>query len=425
MSAIESKIESDRWSPVGAACRPRPALIRASTALALLACSLLAPALAGPLFSVAGSGPCAAFNKSDSAFAVVGSASDACANGNDSSVSASASGGLGARADMTAYYVNGYVAASAYAWATTTMRFTGPPGTPYPTYVPVSLNLLLTSSHSGDFGGRVGIDAGSFGFGEAIQYADGTGGQRNGGLAIASVDCLVCAITSPVVNFLVDFDHGFFLKSTVFIESLFPPRAPLYSGGMNAMHTNSFPTDRPVFNLPDGYSAFIDGMNVVDNRVVRDEGRRAGTGSRRTDVDRARGGRASGGSARSSGAKARVVRRLTAPARGRPLRRRRCGGWRPPRRDRTCEQGRGTRRHQPALRVAAAHPEPSARPPGAGCRRGSVRGRTTRSRPRASSPRGHSGCAGSCGVALVAACVRPACWLYRRRKRASRQAVSR
>lgn len=44
------------------------------------------------------------------------------------------------------------------------------------------------------------------------------------------------------------------------------------SGGVYAMDTLYFPLNGPVFNLPYGYSATIAGLNVVDNRVVRDDG---------------------------------------------------------------------------------------------------------------------------------------------------------
>lgn len=43
------------------------------------------------------------------------------------------------------------------------------------------------------------------------------------------------------------------------------------SGAVYAMDTLYFPLDGPVFNLPDGYSATILGLNVENNRVVRDD----------------------------------------------------------------------------------------------------------------------------------------------------------
>jgi hypothetical protein len=43
------------------------------------------------------------------------------------------------------------------------------------------------------------------------------------------------------------------------------------SGGVYAMDTLYFPLSGPVFNLPYGYTATIVGLNVVDNRVVRDD----------------------------------------------------------------------------------------------------------------------------------------------------------
>lgn len=43
------------------------------------------------------------------------------------------------------------------------------------------------------------------------------------------------------------------------------------SGGMYALDTLYFPLSGPVFNLPDGYTATIFGLNVENNRVVRDD----------------------------------------------------------------------------------------------------------------------------------------------------------
>jgi len=40
-------------------------------------------------------------------------------------------------------------------------------------------------------------------------------------------------------------------------------------GAVYAMDTLYFPLSGPVFNLPDGYTATIVGLNVEDNRVVR------------------------------------------------------------------------------------------------------------------------------------------------------------
>ncbi len=266
MSAFRLRIEAGWLSSRFVSPLAHGVFIRAAAALAILASSsLLSPAMADPTFRVLGSGPCASFPAQDSSFAITRSASDGCLNGNSNSVDARASsGGLGIRVDLTAYYVNGYVNASATARADTTIRITGPQNIS----VPVSLNLWLTSSHTGDNGGRLGIDASLFGFGEVIQYMDGTLGQRNGGLFIPDIDCLVCIITTQTINLMTNVDYGFGLGLTGLVEGLIPDNALLYAGGIMAMNSLIFPTTGPVFNLPEGYSAFIDGMNVVDNRVV-------------------------------------------------------------------------------------------------------------------------------------------------------------
>jgi hypothetical protein len=43
-------------------------------------------------------------------------------------------------------------------------------------------------------------------------------------------------------------------------------------GQITALDTLYFPLNGAVFNLPDGYSAEIAGLNVVDNRVVSTNG---------------------------------------------------------------------------------------------------------------------------------------------------------
>ncbi len=255
------------------ACVVARAAYFCATAVVFLSSALLPQqAAAVPMFGVSGAvaaiigggSNCGSFSALGSTAPVARGVSNACANGDSGSASAQASaGGLGAAADLTHFCCSSAVSSGALAQVATSFIIYGP--TPS---VAVSLNLVLDSSHSGDYGSRLGINAGSFGFGEVIQFADGTLGQRNGGLLIPGVDCFFCAITSQTVSLPTNVELYFFLGLSVAVESIIPQGAKLYSGGLDAMNTLKFPTSGPVFNLPAGYTASIDGMNVVDNRVV-------------------------------------------------------------------------------------------------------------------------------------------------------------
>ena len=222
------------------------------------------PAQASPTFGVSGGIPCGNFSALGSASPVVRSLSDTCANGDSGYAAAEVSGyGLGAAADVTHYCCSSTPTSAAKAQVATSFILYGPTPT-----VEVSLNLVLDSAHIGDFGGKLGINAGSFGFGEVIQFADGSMGQRNGGLFIPSLNCLFCSITSHTVSLPANVELFFFLALTVSTDAIIPAGATLYSGGVDALNTLTFPRSGPVFNLPAGFTASIVGMNVENNRVV-------------------------------------------------------------------------------------------------------------------------------------------------------------
>ncbi len=180
-------------------------------------------------------------------------------NGGTASASAN-EGGLGAGGKLI--HVGSTTAASSggTARAQTQFMITGPTGT-----VPVSLNLQLSSQHDGDPGAYIDITAGPFGFGSVTQQV-GTGNvsRRDGGLHIPGVECDGCFITSQTINLVANRLYGIDLKLSAGVTS----GTESHQGELNAMNTLEFPSSGFVFNVPTGYSAFIEGMNVVDNMVT-------------------------------------------------------------------------------------------------------------------------------------------------------------
>lgn len=131
--------------------------------------------------------------------------------------------------------------------------------------VPVSMNLVLDATHDGDPGAYIDITAGIFGFGSITQQV-GTGdiSRRNGGLLIPGIDCDGCTFSTQTVNLTANRLYALDLRLGAGVVS----GTGNHSGELNAMNTLKFPSSGFVFNLPAGYTAWIDGMNVVDNRVV-------------------------------------------------------------------------------------------------------------------------------------------------------------
>jgi hypothetical protein len=131
--------------------------------------------------------------------------------------------------------------------------------------VPVSLNLVLDSAHDGDFGAYIDITAGLFGFGSIAQQV-GTGNisRTNGGLLVPDIECDGCTFTSQTINLVANQLYAMDLRLSAGVIS----GTDSHRGTLDAMNTLAFPSSGPVFNLPTGYSAFIEGMNVVDNMVT-------------------------------------------------------------------------------------------------------------------------------------------------------------
>lgn len=207
-----------------------------------------------------GSGGCASFSDSSATLAQGQAAGGPCgvaANIGNVATTASA-GGLGAAASLTHFCCSTSASSGATARADTTLRISGPAGT-----VPVSLNLVLDSS--GDPGSFIAMGAQQFGSGSITARLDGTFSRSNLGLLIPDLDCAGCTITTKTVNLTTNTDHFFRLQ----VDSRVTSSTGNYTGEVDALTGGlAFPTAGPVFNLPEGYTASIDGLGVVDNRWV-------------------------------------------------------------------------------------------------------------------------------------------------------------
>lgn len=142
--------------------------------------------------------------------------------------------------------------------------------------VDVSLNLQLSSGLGG--GSDIGVSSrylrydvwlGSQGyfayvFENMVGGVSTIGSLSNYGAQLAGT-CDPCSSTTTVLSLPVNtwLYFGMLLDGRV-------DNSGQAVGIVSAMNTLYFPRNGPVFNLPDGYSAVIDGLNVVGNRVVSD-----------------------------------------------------------------------------------------------------------------------------------------------------------
>jgi hypothetical protein len=155
----------------------------------------------------------------------------------------------------------------------------GPPGSGP---VPMSLNLVLTGNvgggtSDGSSGRYVRVDltmgyAGWF----FIQYGEQSNGSQGISYYFASNiqspqgyshgACVSCRLRTAQVLVPVNTPLSFHMLLQAWINQF----GDAY-GYADASNTLYFPTEGPVFDLPEGYSAEIFGMNVVGNRVVLPE----------------------------------------------------------------------------------------------------------------------------------------------------------
>jgi len=186
-----------------------------------------------------------------------------CANGNIEIAANAGTGFLGvlAKATFVAPVVRKSVYASAFARATTTFMVEGPAGN-----VPLSLNLSLDSRSSGSDGWRgMGLFLGNFGIG-SIQIGPTGFVSRGGSIVLPDIDCQPCNLTTPEVMVPANTPLEFILQISVQTER--PRDGAQGTTSIDALNTLTFPDGR-VFNLPEGYTASIEGMGVVGNQFVR------------------------------------------------------------------------------------------------------------------------------------------------------------
>ena len=210
-----------------------------------------------------------------------------CASGQGSAAGRADSGGVGASADWYAF-AGGLAQGSGQ--IDTTFVINGPGTGP----IPVSINFEL----SGALGG--GTNAGLVSWreienratiratnavgavvydytGYALEYFNaslnpGLTASFSGVLAPSGTNCLApyCDIESPVFYVFPGFVNDLTLWARAKVSS---GVAGSGYGLSSFLNTFGFDKDQKVFNLPEGYTVTVEGMNLVDNCVVGEIGR--------------------------------------------------------------------------------------------------------------------------------------------------------
>jgi hypothetical protein len=184
--------------------------------------------------------------------------------------------GVGASAELSVFWFGSAANSEGLGRAETDVVFSGPvTGDP----IPVSVNLFV----DGGFGG--GYNAEQSSLREIILSialysgnAYGRVGERvTGGVPVAILEgplapsgtaCLGsgCLIGSPVFYVPANTPVSFRMQLLARVESGYGVAAASFE------NTLYFPLDQDVFNLPDGYTADMAGLSVVNNRVVLPNG---------------------------------------------------------------------------------------------------------------------------------------------------------
>lgn len=237
-------------------------------------------ALAVPLYS-ASAGGCGAQAVANSAAAViVGTPQTDCNTpgqaGYGSAFAQSSSGGLGASADWTTYcdssFCPGGSGAAGNAEVLTEFMITGPAGP-----VTISLNLQLTGTLGGgaDTPGTserridmtviiAGVHTYRGWVDEMVTQQNGYVVTKGGSLVIPGTNCSSpCGISTPELLVMANTPYSLNMSLSAWVLGAFGG-----GGYAEALNTLYFPKDDPVFDLPDGYSAVIYGLNVEGNRVI-------------------------------------------------------------------------------------------------------------------------------------------------------------
>jgi hypothetical protein len=116
-------------------------------------------------------------------------------------------------------------------------------------------------------------------YGRAMEIwnsALGLSTQFSGDLAPSGTNCLTpCRIQTPTFTVYPGYVNDLELWAQATVES-----ANGFGFGVASfLNTFYFPRTGPVFNLPDGYTVNVEGLNVVNNRVVGPNGGGDGGGS--------------------------------------------------------------------------------------------------------------------------------------------------
>lgn len=242
---------------------------------ALLLASMAAPrpAAAVPIFqATAGGDGCAVQNViNNGAPALASSNQSSCTGGWGwgSSVARANEYGLGASAEWFTICCGAASFGRGYAGAQTQFLVTGPAGV-----VPISLNLALHGTVGGGTvtGGserviELSVTLAGQSWTGIIREQAGPGGTvltTAGNLVLPSGSCATtCGIATPQVVVAANTWYVLELQLTASVQGF----STSY-GRANAFDSLTFPLNADVFTLPAGYTAQIDGMNVVNNRVV-------------------------------------------------------------------------------------------------------------------------------------------------------------
>ncbi|GIU79085.1 MAG: hypothetical protein KatS3mg005_2323 [Bryobacteraceae bacterium] len=273
---IRSRAAASRGDGPSADARAWPAWLRMAALLLVLALGGAVSAEAA-IFTAAAAGCTNDFGSGLGAQNVATSRSDCSGGWSYGSANAQANGhGLHANAEGYHYCCASAGGFAASANVATQYMIIGPPGSPD---VPISLNFVLSGSVGGgstpgysgrfiraelslEYAGWYFIE-----FGEISNGPDGLSYWYSSNLSSPSNylpgACIRCRATTLQATVPVNRPLNFYMGLQAWVGQF----GDAY-GFANASNTLYFPLEGAVFNLPEGYSAVIYGMNVEGNRVV-------------------------------------------------------------------------------------------------------------------------------------------------------------
>lgn len=134
-------------------------------------------------------------------------------------------------------------------------------------FADVSLNLVLSGFVAGGLSlgssyRQIQFSAPYFGYTTTYREEALPGGLITSGPDLQLCTPIPCSFTTATISVPTNTLLPFSLALALYLRG-----ADLSVGQIDVLNTLYFPTDGPVFNLDEGYSAMIDGMNVTNNRV--------------------------------------------------------------------------------------------------------------------------------------------------------------